>query len=759
MKFVAYYFYYWIIDFFAASIVCGIVGAAINDTLGAILYGLSFFSIFIIAGSQANKRVYSEKEQGKAKHDHSSYGGVRIVLTTSGYDDEERNSTSDATWIGKGESLDLSGYKISDPMMYIENSGKKSYFPHVIQQKLKVSKEDDGSRLGYWPSYSDITPSQRGVFLRWLEGGKCDPNIDVGYVFIYFYGLEYRVLKHGKDYDLVARELVRLYEIYESNNSFRSYSEGLLAYTLSKIENKIIAQEIYTQIKPKLNKYSIIYRAGINLLLKDSKKITSDEVISLVPGFEDIGSSIIPSKVGPCFDQYFYIIAKEEIEEAISTVSPKAIKERYYAASSCLGQDFSFNGQRVVINKGLQRKLGKKWVKAIEDFKPYSRKLSKQNPEEIFNLLPLPLRSSMNHPNKDLIENNAHELLDRPIELSQIALKIGVELSEKINLKECRKIVEVLHANNLIIEPDIIYFKKSYKGDDKFMVSKVSQINELEKEGYRLAALLADLGVDLAYSDGSLSDSEANKIYSILCTNFLTKDIEKEHLKLRLKLYKEFKPKISSTSTKLFETLSLNELKILSDFLINVALVDGVFTKAEDKKIRGYLAKIGLEESYIKDLYQRFGINEISDNVELKTSVATLKSGSAIPKPNQNLQFDKEKLAQLAEDTAKVRSVLSQIIKTDEDEQEDIKQVTIEDEAKDLVLDDDHLKFLDLIIGQGEWSKKELREKSKEMGLMMNSAISKINEWAEAKYGDFLIFEEDTFVVQADIVKEVKSCA
>ncbi len=52
----------------------------------------------------------------------------------------------------------------------------------------------------------------------------------------------------------------------------------------------------------------------------------------------------------------------------------------------------------------------------------------------------------------------------------------------------------------------------------------------------------------------------------------------------------------------MFETLNLNELKTLCDFLVNVALVDGIFTKAEDKKIRGYLAKIGLEESYIKDL-------------------------------------------------------------------------------------------------------------------------------------------------------------
>lgn len=762
MKFVGYYFFYLLIDFFAVSIICGIIATALNGALGATLYGLSLLAIFFVAGSQANKRVSSDKKEIPTNSNQESNGGVRIVLRTSyGHNDEDdkRNSTSDATWVGKGESVVLSGYKITDPMMYFENSAKKSNFPHVVQQKLKVSKETDDSRLSYWPSYSDITHSQRGVFLKWLENGKCDPSIDIGYVFIYFYGLEYRALKHGKDHDLIAWELVRLYGIYEGNNSFRSYCEGLLAYTLSKIENKSISQEIFSQIKLKIKKYSIIYRAGVNLLIKDSNVITSDEVISLIPGFEDIGSSIIPSKVGTFFEQYFYILAKEDIDEAILTITPKEIKERYYAASNCLGQNNSFRGQRVVIKKDLQKRLVKKWHQAIEDFKPYSRKLSKNEPKEIFSLLPLALRSNMNHPSKELIEKNSHDLLDRPLSLSQIASKIGVEISEKINLKECRKIVEVLHANNIIIEPDIIYFKKSYKGDDKFIVSKVSHIKVLEKDDYKLAALLADLGVDLAYSGGNFNDSEASKIYTILCDNFLTKDIEKEHLKLRLRLYKDFKPKITNTSSKLFETLNLNELKTLCDFLINVALVDGVFNKTEDKKIRSYLSNIGLEESYIKDLYQRFGINEISDNAELKKSVVTSKTGSLIPQQNDSLQFDKVKLAQIAEDTAKVRGVLSQIIKTDEVEQEFVQQITFEDDVRDIILDENHLKFLNFIIGQSEWDKKEIRDKAKDMGLMLNSAITKINEWSEAKHGDFLIFEEDKFLIQADIVKEVRSCA
>ena len=43
-------------------------------------------------------------------------------------------------------------------------------------------------RLGYWPSYSEASPMARAAYLYWLRTGRKDPEADLGYVFLYFYG-------------------------------------------------------------------------------------------------------------------------------------------------------------------------------------------------------------------------------------------------------------------------------------------------------------------------------------------------------------------------------------------------------------------------------------------------------------------------------------------------------------------------------------------------------------------------------------------
>ena len=40
--------------------------------------------------------------------------------------------------------------------------------------------------MGYWPSYSSISPEARAAYLGWLSTGKSDPQADIGYVFLYF---------------------------------------------------------------------------------------------------------------------------------------------------------------------------------------------------------------------------------------------------------------------------------------------------------------------------------------------------------------------------------------------------------------------------------------------------------------------------------------------------------------------------------------------------------------------------------------------
>ncbi len=89
--------------------------------------------------------------------------------------------------------------------------------------------------MDYWPSYSDMSPRARAAYLAWLAGGRNNPRVYIGYVFVYFYGLERRLVtetsrnpENAVEYRRLTGEVRRLLEIYRGNHSFRQYATGLL---------------------------------------------------------------------------------------------------------------------------------------------------------------------------------------------------------------------------------------------------------------------------------------------------------------------------------------------------------------------------------------------------------------------------------------------------------------------------------------------------------------------------------------------------
>lgn len=115
--------------------------------------------------------------------------------------------------------------------------------PSTIYSTLSVrdpSSPENVPKLSYFPSYSEMTPEQRGLYLRWL----CDVTnpIDIGYVFVYYYGLE-RQLLYG-DFDEAINEILLLRK-HHDNGSFQSYSSSAIVHSclIRKRVDKL--QQIY----------------------------------------------------------------------------------------------------------------------------------------------------------------------------------------------------------------------------------------------------------------------------------------------------------------------------------------------------------------------------------------------------------------------------------------------------------------------------------------------------------------------------------
>ena len=103
--------------------------------------------------------------------------------------------------------------------------------PSAISVKAPVASPATGQNvepLGYYPSYEGMSPRQRWGYLNWLM--DIDQPVDIGYVFVFYYGLERQLF--GKYSDQAVDMILRL-RAHHAHSSFTRYSsDALLAASL-----------------------------------------------------------------------------------------------------------------------------------------------------------------------------------------------------------------------------------------------------------------------------------------------------------------------------------------------------------------------------------------------------------------------------------------------------------------------------------------------------------------------------------------------
>jgi hypothetical protein len=181
-------------------------------------------------------------------------------------------------WFGDGK---LQNYNPeNDNKVVFENELFRIAFsfrkePSLIFTGMPVdckSNLENIDKLGYYPSYEQLNPQQRCLYLKWL----CDITqpVDIGYVFIFYYGLE-RYLISGKYADAINTILTL--RQYHKHPSFLSYSASAL----------IISAILHKDKETLLDVLDIIddtsYCNNLVLLGKFLMQIdlTSDELINL----------------------------------------------------------------------------------------------------------------------------------------------------------------------------------------------------------------------------------------------------------------------------------------------------------------------------------------------------------------------------------------------------------------------------------------------------------------------------------------------
>ncbi len=167
-------------------------------------------------------------------------GGGKSFTIRSGPRKPRVDPMGKTRWYPPGNSASVVGVSIPDGMVYIGSKvsvdGYYGSAAGIIDETLEVAfgpapgSEPD---IGYWPNYRRLTPYQRGGYLTWLIEGRSAPLDQLTYPFLFFYGLERRVLS---DLDVrigheelisIFHELRRLASIYGNDRAFSAYTSSL----------------------------------------------------------------------------------------------------------------------------------------------------------------------------------------------------------------------------------------------------------------------------------------------------------------------------------------------------------------------------------------------------------------------------------------------------------------------------------------------------------------------------------------------------
>ena len=142
--------------------------------------------------------------------------------------------------------------------------------PSAIDLSLPISSDsvDKYNSVGYYPNYRSLSPEQRFCYLNWLQ--DISQPIDIGYVFIFYYGLE-RHLFFG-DFES-AYKVIQILRSFHDNGSFQSYSSDAMLFSAAYHKRYDLLSEVnFSGLAPEV---VIFLKYGMNM------PIESDDLINI----------------------------------------------------------------------------------------------------------------------------------------------------------------------------------------------------------------------------------------------------------------------------------------------------------------------------------------------------------------------------------------------------------------------------------------------------------------------------------------------
>ena len=686
-------------------------------------------------------------------------------------------------WIPKDNSIVIAETTIQGGLIYV---GKRLLTitgdndPCLIDLTKEVALSADFSQrlIGYWPSYSNISPEARRAYLNWLATGKDNKNADIGYVFLYFYGLERKIIvdcktstNNKEEILVISNELQRLLCIYgERSKSFKRYAVDLLdwigiMYTSDRMYKTLRENELLQDIRPRSIRLALGQAAIDNICLPAVVALHWARLDTTGPWTTKLAKS--PTEFYASFQKLYkdkfgdglYLQTNDQdlSFNYLPASSSLRIREKELAAEIRGVPSIKISIDTKKIFLGI---LGQACQNLLEPFVENANHAVDvcNKPETAYTLLGSPWSEEKLISLKKLAMNGP-----RVIKLDVLASNLGMPIVDTTN--DFIAISKLLNQYSLFVIPDGESRAAPSLINEQIVIYTASPNTGISQQSaiFNTAYITLQLASAVAASDGEFSHSEYEHLlekikgWSHLDANQIL------HLEANL-FYLQFSPTVLNSVKLNIIKKSLVHLdhisrRLIALFIASVVQVDGLIVADEMNILEKIYKALNLD---VDTIYSDLCDGAIANSPPPTSFDTKIERGSI-----NDLKLDANRIAQLQEDTDRGADLLASIFSVDEDDEQasvissrQLTNVEGQDESgKSFILDLDTTLsvFACQLMERESWSRSELLVVAKELGLMLDGALEAINEASYDKIDVPFSEGDDPVEINPDVLGRLNS--
>lgn len=676
--------------------------------------------------------------------------------------------SASSTWVPAGRPVTIGQHRFSRGLVYVGEKlkpqngwGERDNCLIVPSMPVGARADTSGQYLDYWPSYERLSPSSKKAYLDWLATERADPTTPIGYVFLYFYGLERRLMleRSVEDRNDIIAEVERLVSIYGENRSFSRYSSELLgAARIGEMHRHNDDGSLLG-----LGEIPVPHRLEMGRLAAAGQPIPPRLLLSLATNHPESRLRAPVRRLPHLVAQRFVAMVERDRPQGVAIALPRRtpLLEMSYRAASSTFQVPLIDGRSAIPDVAqLAEPIGyaRGLIEVITDeLDSYSREIGRANgaPTTIASLSKLP--PELRHHQAAAVAGAAIEQLtaiaasNQLYRLSDLLGLVGLnpEVSVKIGLRDLSR---CLVSWGLGVVPDPQFVPKILSDREGVLIFRLDMSKPVvsePSEQYRLTYMALSLGMVVAKADGAMSEQERQLLSRLILETPDLADAERRRLVADFR-WLEGNPLAISDLRKHLKEASLEFRNALMAQLIPIAAVDGNMAPGEVAILEKLAQVLALETSSI---YQGLHTAAGGDEVPLVVRPSSPR-GPAIPQAPvvRPVGVDSDRLAAIRAETASASNILSAIFADEEPVDEEPPAPATA--SADGELDTRHRALLEELATRPEWSRDEFDRFVKLAGLMPGSVISKFNEWSLARYDELVLEGDDPIVVNSAAILE-----